>query len=543
MHRPSQRRLLPIIAAVALVASACSGGGGGGSGASASAGAVAFAGKLVNSVTCEEGKGDCVPLKAATIQLEGQGSFRDPEAGEQAAGWRGSGFFIDPSGIAITNNHVVTGAGSLNVWVGGNHEVSYHARVLGASECSDIAVVKVDGGPFPYLDWYGGTVDAGLDIYVGGFPLGDPTYTLTKGIVAKAATKIAANWSDVEKAIQHDAATNPGNSGGPVVAAKDGKVVAVHYAGNKQTDQAFAISEDEVKPILDMLKGGSDVNSIGINGTAVKSDTMQGVWVSAVKAGSPASKAGILPGDVITKLEGVLLSQDGTMKEYCDVLRSHQLTDALGLEVIRSDTQEVLKGELNGKVLEKTFSFAQELQSAAPAPSSGGGGSGSSSAGEYDSYTKITDDSGALVIEVPSVWNDTSGAPWVSNGKEIGVSIEASTNMSAFDNGYDTPGVYFAASKNANLIETGSTALLEKIAGGLTECTPGDVSPYDDGTFTGSYQAFKNCGGGTSGAVVLVAMPAGKTYIVLVVASIVSQADLAALDHIFQTFDVVKALP
>ena len=76
--------------------------------------------------------------KSATIQIEAQGSFVDPEFGQQlnAAG-RGSGFIIDPSGIAVTNNHVVTGSALIKVWVGGETKAR-NARILGVSECWDI---------------------------------------------------------------------------------------------------------------------------------------------------------------------------------------------------------------------------------------------------------------------------------------------------------------------------------------------------------------------------------------------------------------------
>ena len=90
-------------------------------------------------------------VKSATIQIQSEGTFIDPEVGMVVNGaGRGSGFIIDPSGIAVTNNHVVTGAALLKVWVGGNKDKVYNARVLGASECSDLAVIKIDGADFPY---------------------------------------------------------------------------------------------------------------------------------------------------------------------------------------------------------------------------------------------------------------------------------------------------------------------------------------------------------------------------------------------------------
>ena len=124
-------------------------------------------------------------VKGAVIQVEAQGSFVDPEWGEYTSAGRGSGFIIDPSGIAVTNNHVVTGSALLKVWIGGDTSQTYNARILGVSECSDLAVIDIEGDGFPYLEWYDNPINVGLEVFTAGFPLGDPEYTLTKGIVSK----------------------------------------------------------------------------------------------------------------------------------------------------------------------------------------------------------------------------------------------------------------------------------------------------------------------------------------------------------------------
>ena len=125
-------------------------------------------------------------VKEAVVQIEAQGTFVNPDftVAYNAAGL-GSGFIIDPSGIAVTNNHVVTGAGLLKVWVGGDQSKTYNAKVLGVSECSDLAVIDLDGEGFSYLDWYESPIGVGLEVYAAGFPLGEPQFTLTKGIVSK----------------------------------------------------------------------------------------------------------------------------------------------------------------------------------------------------------------------------------------------------------------------------------------------------------------------------------------------------------------------
>ena len=292
-------------------------------------------------------------VQRATIQIQAEGSFVDQELGQQLnRRGRGSGLIIDESGIAVTNNHVVTGAAILQVWIGGESNPR-NARILGASECSDLAVIDIEGDGYPVFEWFDGEIFAGLDVFAAGFPLGDPEFTLTRGIVSKIRTRGETNWASVDSVIEHDATINPGNSGGPLVTT-EGKVVGVNYAGRNETSQFFAISRDEALKVINQLRAGQDINSIGVNGTAVRNQeqSISGIWVASVKSGSPASDVGIKGGDIITKLEGLVLATDGTMADYCDVLRTHHPEDVLSIEVLRFATGEVLEGKLNSYKLQ-----------------------------------------------------------------------------------------------------------------------------------------------------------------------------------------------
>lgn len=294
----------------------------------------------------------------AIIQIEAQGTFIDPAVGLVLNGaGRGSGFIIDPSGIAVTNNHVVTGSALIKVRLAGEDEWR-NAKILGVSECSDLAVIDIDGDGFPYLQFYDGTIDTGMEMYVAGFPLGDPEYTLTKGVVSKARADGETQWASVDSVIEYDATSNPGNSGGPVINS-DGQVLGVHYAGNASTRQAYGISKDVARSVISRLREGEDVDSIGINGQAVGSEdgSLTGIWVSSVQSGSPADKAGISGGDILYMMENLVLATDGTMSDYCDILRSHSSSDTLGVSVIRWSTGEILDGQLNGRELEVTGVF------------------------------------------------------------------------------------------------------------------------------------------------------------------------------------------
>ncbi|MCX6079973.1 MAG: trypsin-like peptidase domain-containing protein [Chloroflexi bacterium] len=324
----------------------------------------------------------------AVIQIESQGTFIDPQVGLVTNGaGRGSGFIIDSSGIAVTNNHVVTGSALLKVWVGG---VQHNARILGVSECSDLAVIKVEGGPFPFLNWYEDQIKTGLEVYAAGFPLGEPQFSLTKGIISKEKADGQTSWASLDYVLGHDATINPGNSGGPLIAT-DGRVVGINYSSLASANQYFAIDEKTAKPMIDELTKGKDIDSIGINGTAIKSDdgSFSGIWVSSVKSGSPADKAGIKAGDIMYQMESLVLATDGTMKDYCSILRTHKPEDTLSLTVIRYATGELLEGQLNGRELAVTGNF--DVSGGGSGSGSGNGsGSGSGTQGQ-DFYTETFD--------------------------------------------------------------------------------------------------------------------------------------------------------
>ncbi len=190
--------------------------------------------------------------------------------------------------------------------------------------------------------------------------------------------------------VEHDAQINPGSSGGPLVMA-DGKVVGINYALNQESNQYFAITYQEALPILEDLKAGKSVQSIGINGDAFVTDNdFSGIWVYSVASGSPADKTGIRAGDVLMELEGIRLGKDGTMSEYCDILRGRNQDAVLGVKVLRYNTGTVMEGQINGRELEATGSMdtgAQQSQGATTTDSS----TDSSTGGSGDYFTEEFD--------------------------------------------------------------------------------------------------------------------------------------------------------
>lgn len=285
-------------------------------------------------------------VESAVAYIVATGGYVDPAEGRQAGSWTGSGFFIDNAGTLVTNNHVATGAAFLEVYVNGETEPRT-ASILGQDECSDLAVLRVDGEGFTSLGYYTDPFDVGLRVFSAGFPLGDPEYTLTTGIIAKRDADGATNWTSVEEVVQHDARINPGNSGGPLV-SEDGLVVGINYAGNQTTDQSFAITAVDAIPIIEQLASGQDRESLGINGQALLlEDGTGGVFVQSVETGAAADRLGVEAGDLILTIEDVPAAPDGTMAGYCKILRSNGSDQPLKIELFRPSTGEILRGTVN----------------------------------------------------------------------------------------------------------------------------------------------------------------------------------------------------
>ena len=108
--------------------------------------------------------------RLAVVRILQVGDIATPE-GEGVSVGTGTGFIIDPSGLAVTNNHVAGGAAILEVTVDGETEPR-NAKVLGLSECADLAVIDIEGDDFPYVDFYQGDIVVGTDVLAAGYPLG-----------------------------------------------------------------------------------------------------------------------------------------------------------------------------------------------------------------------------------------------------------------------------------------------------------------------------------------------------------------------------------
>ncbi|WP_448811005.1 S1C family serine protease [Agromyces bauzanensis] len=465
-------------------------------------------------------------VQSATIQIEAVGTFVDPSEGGYEAAGRGSGFLIDDSGIAVTNNHVVTGAGTIKVWRGGDTTEEIGAKVLGSSECLDLAVIELEGDGYPYLGWHKGDIGTATDVYAAGFPLGDPTFTMTRGIVSKASTDGETPWASIDNVIEHDARIRGGNSGGPLVDA-DGAVVGVNYAGNDELDYNYAIHRDEVTEAVKKMRKGEDVLSLGINGTAMMDEDGNGlgIWVNSVKSGSSADKAGVEPGDLLTRMEGVSLAVNGTMTEYCDVLRTHGQDATLSVELYRPAEEAYYRGQFNGDETLEPVSVIADATGTSDSSASAGG------------FVTVTDDSGVVVVDVPASWSQVDGSPFTDDAGNEYKGVQASTDLAGFQSSWNVPGVAIYASQQAVGTIT-PEALHESMTSSMGQdgCQQAATDAYDDGYHVGVYSYWTNCGGVGTDAVVVAADAADGSYVILLTAQATTEADIAALDRVLASF-------
>jgi serine protease Do len=225
---------------------------------------------------------------------------------------QGSGFFISADGYAVTNNHVVEKAE--NVQITTDDGKTHTAKVIGTDSRTDLALIKVEDGPFPYVKLSDTTPRIGDWVIAVGNPFGLGG-TVTAGIISARGRDIGASAYD--DFIQIDAPVNKGNSGGPTFDT-EGNVIGVNTAifspSGGSVGIAFAIPSDTVKSVIAQLKEHGSVTRgwIGVQIQPVTQDIAdslglkkaEGALVAEPQANGPAVKAGIEAGDVITAVDG-----------------------------------------------------------------------------------------------------------------------------------------------------------------------------------------------------------------------------------------------
>jgi len=233
----------------------------------------------------------------------------------------GSGVLISPDGYIVTNNHVIDGAVDIRVTLKDRRIMT--AKLIGADPLTDLAVIKVDGTNLPNAPWGNSTsLRPGQTVLAFGNPFGF-RFTVTRGIVSglNRPNPFSRNGRAPGSFIQTDAAINPGNSGGPLVDAR-GEVIGINTFLVSNSDSfsgmGFAIPSQIVQPTVEALIRSGKVHhgymGIGISDVTPENakffhvENNEGAVVTQVEDGSPAAKAGLKIGDVITELDGQKVS-------------------------------------------------------------------------------------------------------------------------------------------------------------------------------------------------------------------------------------------
>src|SRR5439155_21943572 len=260
--------------------------------------------------------------------------------GDQGAQAEGSGFVVDSSGHIVTNQHVV--ANSTGIKVTFQDGKTAKATVVGTDPSTDIAVIKVDVAAselHPLTFASSAAVQVGQSVAAIGSPFGLPE-TLTSGIVSALNRTISApNNYSISGAIQTDAPLNHGNSGGPLLNSS-GQVIGVNAqiesdsGGNDGV--GFAIPSDAVKSVANTIIAGGKVQHAYLGVTITTASSGGGAQVSTVKAGTPAAKAGLRAGDIITALDGTAITSADDLTAKVSV--SHHPGDKVTLTVKRASS-------------------------------------------------------------------------------------------------------------------------------------------------------------------------------------------------------------
>ncbi len=247
--------------------------------------------------------------------------FFGPQVREREVNNLGSGVIVDPSGVIVTNNHVVRGAQDLRVVLSDRRE--YEAELLLADERTDLAVLKIDADePLPVLPY-----DEGADAEVGDLVLaiGNPFgvgQTVTSGIVS-ALARTDVGITDYAFFIQTDAAVNPGNSGGALV-DMDGELIGVNTAifsrSGGSNGIGFAVPVEMVRTVVAAaLQDGEIIRPwLGARLQPVTNDIAQslgldrpqGAIVAELWPDGAAEDAGLERGDVLIAVDGVPVNDE-----------------------------------------------------------------------------------------------------------------------------------------------------------------------------------------------------------------------------------------
>ena len=280
-------------------------------------------------------------------------NFHRPKSGS------GSGVIISSDGYIVTNNHVVGFADVINVTLNDGRVMK--ATKIGTDPSTDLAVIKIESvsESFPKLEYADSDqVQVGEWVLAVGSPFGYLKSTVTAGIISAIGRDldIIEGEKTIEEFIQTDAVVNPGNSGGALV-NDQGKLVGINSAIATPTGvyagYSFAIPSNLAKVIIKDIIENGDIErvNLGIEGYDVKDikedfnlSENNGFYVEDVYIGSAAQFGGLLPGDIIKKVNGERINE---LEDIKRVMKFNKVGDTVKLDVVRNGTKKTIRLKLS----------------------------------------------------------------------------------------------------------------------------------------------------------------------------------------------------
>ncbi len=266
----------------------------------------------------------------------------------------GSGFIVSSDGIIVTNKHVVSDAGN-KYFVVTTDEKRYDVERIYRDPLNDIALLKISPGQHtgwelkPVTLGDSGRLEVGQIAIAIGTALGEFNNTVTTGVISGLGRGITAGSfyegfvEQLDNVIQTDAAINPGNSGGPLLNAK-GEVIGVNTAVSQSGENiGFALPINTVKDSLKNFNETGQFNRpyLGVayrmisRELSIRNELPEGAYVQTVVLGSAADKAGIKPGDIITKFDGKDVRARSS--ELASLISKKKVGDTATLTIWRED--------------------------------------------------------------------------------------------------------------------------------------------------------------------------------------------------------------
>jgi S1-C subfamily serine protease len=274
----------------------------------------------------------------------------------------GTGFIINSDGLIVTNKHVVADTTAKYKVVIGKDQVVEVENIY-RDPVNDLAILKVnktDLTPVKLGD--SDKLKVGQTVIAIGTALGEFRSTVTSGVISGLGRGITAGsvtegTERLDNVIQTDAAINPGNSGGPLFNS-NGEVIGVNVAVSQSGQNiGFALPINIVKESIDLFKttGEFERPYLGVSykmiskQAALLNDVPAGVYVQVVGEGSPAEKAGIKVGDIITEIDGKKLSDEEKDTSLATIVNKKKIGDSITVKYYRDNKEETVTVKLEKK--------------------------------------------------------------------------------------------------------------------------------------------------------------------------------------------------